>query len=87
MIRRRRILRTKKIVRTKKAIQKISRIKDRNVKCWGVHLMYYERRFYAPPNHYLDKPYYLTYDVAVRLNTELEKKYTCKFKIKKYETI
>jgi hypothetical protein len=86
MIRRRRITRTKKIVRTKKPVKKISRIKNRNVKCWGVHLMYYERRFWAPPNHYIDKPYYLAYDVAVRLKIELEKKYTAKFKIKNYET-
>ena len=83
---RRRITRTKKIVRTKKPVQKISRIKNRNVKCWGVHLMYYDRRFWAPPNHYIDKPYYLTYDVAVRLKINLEKKYTAKFKIKNYET-
>ena len=74
------------IVKTKKPIPKISRIKDRNVKCWGLHLGDDYKRFYAPPNHFKNSPHYLTHDEVIHLKINLEKRYFAKFNIKKYET-
>ena len=71
----------KKITRTKK---KMSRIKGRKVRCKGVHMIGNDKRFFAPPNHFSDKPFYLNYDEAIHLKIKLEKLYYANFKIKTY---
>jgi hypothetical protein len=78
------IVRTKiRIVRTRIPPQKMSRVKDRNIKCWGVHYEGMLNRFYVSVTHYKSTPHYLKYNDAIKLKVNLEKMYYAKFEIRK----